>query len=150
MNIRARPDLSEYSIFSLLSIGIIFVFITSCQKEAGEGGTSSIIGVVKAQRYIYNANEEKWEKQGNVYPLQDERVYIIYGDDNIYSDDFRTDAEGRYRFQWLRKGTYTIFAYSEDTLAYPPTGQLFADSVSIEIKKNRTEYSAPELIVVRL
>ena len=131
---------------------ILFIFIiltnNSCKKEEGEGGTSSIIGRVKALDYRYDGAIDSFVLDTTYY-LPGERVYIVYGDDEVYSDDFRTDPNGYYRFQWLRKGKYTIFAYAQDTIENTPTG-VYHVEVSVEIKKNKTEYTAPDIEVVRL
>lgn len=85
---------------------------TGCEKEEGEGGRSSISGRVIEQRVAPASDEVLHE-----YNAQDVRVYIIYGpEDEVYDDDMRTDFQGRYRFQWLRPGTYTIYVYSECNL----------------------------------
>ena len=45
-------------------------------------------------------------------------MYIIYSDDeeSIYDDKFETDWEGRYHFEYLRKGDYTIFTHVDSTV----------------------------------
>ena len=48
------------------------------------------------------------------YYHADEEVYIIYGDeDNYYDDSYETSFDGSFRFENLRKGTYTVFIYSD-------------------------------------
>jgi len=80
----------------------------ACDKTEGEGGTSNIQGVIITQE-INNAGQIK-----NEYPSPDEKVYIIYGEeDNIYNDEVNTHFDGSYSFDFLRKGDYQIFAYSE-------------------------------------
>ena len=45
----------------------------------------------------------------------DEDVFIIYGDnDDIYDDNIKTNYDGTFKFTNLRKGSYTVFAYSKD------------------------------------
>ena len=90
----------------------IIVFISgllSCTKEEGEGGNSTISGKV----YVYNYNVEltnlRWEDYA-----PDIDVFIIYGNDTVYSDNFKTNYDGSYRFRYLQQGTYTVFAYSKD------------------------------------
>jgi hypothetical protein len=73
----------------------------------GEGGTASITGLITVQEFdIY----------GNVfdeYPALDQRVYIVYGDDEVFNDEVRTSFNGKFRFDFLRKGSYTVFVYSD-------------------------------------
>ena len=97
--------MKRFSIFLLL----FAIILSACVKEAGEGGTYTIIGKVFA--YDYNAEMTVLRSQ---YYAPDEDVYIIYGDDSIFSDRTRTNYDGSYRFQYLRPGTYTIFAYSKN------------------------------------
>ena len=45
----------------------------------------------------------------------DEDVYIVYGDeDDIYDDNVKTNFDGTFEFNNLRKGKYKVFAYSKD------------------------------------
>jgi hypothetical protein len=44
-----------------------------------------------------------------------ENVYIIYGSDNgAFDDNTKTSFDGTFKFDNLRKGSYQVFAYSED------------------------------------
>ncbi len=48
-------------------------------------------------------------------PFADEDVYIIYGDeDEIYDDNVKTNFDGTFEFNNLRKGKYKVFAYSKE------------------------------------
>ncbi|HJM15848.1 MAG TPA: hypothetical protein QF851_00175 [Flavobacteriales bacterium] len=85
--------------------------ITSCEKPAGEGGTSEISGNVTYFTTSYNT------QTGNLdtvyYPKASKDVYIIYSDneDDIFDDKTETDWNGNFHFQYLRKGDYTIYTY---------------------------------------
>jgi len=94
---------------SILIIGFLFASASSCLKAPGEGGTSTIVGKV----YAYNYNAELTELRASYY-APDEDVFIIYGSDSIFADDTKTNYDGTYRFQYLRPGTYKIFAYSKN------------------------------------
>ena len=133
-------------LFSLL-ITVVLLFFISCEKKAGEGGTSTIKGRVKVMDYDYNSFTGQWDLKSEYY-APEEDVYIIYGNDDIYNDDFKTDPEGYYRFQWLKKGTYTLFAYSEDTSGTVKAGE-FAVSVQAEITKNNQTFEAPEIVIIK-
>ena len=87
--------------------GITF---SSCKKEAGEGGTSSIQGRI----FAHHLNGlQQWDTS---YYDANTKVYIIYGTDhNTYDDDYTTSYDGSYEFKFLQKGTYRVFAYSADT-----------------------------------
>jgi uncharacterized surface anchored protein len=44
-------------------------------------------------------------------------VFIIYGDEKseVYDDKFETDYNGKYHFEYLRKGDYTLYTYADST-----------------------------------
>jgi hypothetical protein len=48
--------------------------------------------------------------------MANERVYIIYGDNEFAADDVRTDEAGRFSFEGLQKGNYRIYVLSKDPL----------------------------------
>lgn len=80
------------------------------------------------------------------YYGQEERVYIIYGDADFYGNDTRTSYDGTYEFNYLRKGSYTIFAYSDcDTCASGSEAIL----ITTEITKNNSTVELPDLVVKR-
>ncbi len=84
------------------------MFIIGCAKEPGIGGKAEIHGRVLEQHH-----NNSGELRGEPYPRADVRVYISYGDGYTTDDDVRTGPDGRFRFPWLRKGTYRVFATSE-------------------------------------
>jgi hypothetical protein len=48
-------------------------------------------------------------------------VYLIYGtEDQFYDDDVKTSYDGSFVFNYLQKGTYTLFVYQDD--ASQPSG----------------------------
>ena len=91
---------------SYLYLSLLLLSIFSCQKEAGEGGNSSIHGKITVKEY-----SNGWFLGS--YDGAEERVYIIYGDNNIYNDDMRTHFDGSYQFDYLYPGTYTIYTYTD-------------------------------------
>ena len=96
-------------------IGILIIFY-SCEKEAGEGGTSSIEGKITANNIGAEIFYNPLISQNDtlpLYPVPDQDVYIIYGEGSIYDDSFETSWDGTYRFDYLRKGTYNLFTYSD-------------------------------------
>ena len=100
--------MKNFLIICSLAIGF-----SACEKDAGEGGTSVIEGKV----YVVDV----WDNNGvwdTVTPLKldaEKEVYIIYsGDENdVYDDSFDTHWNGEFRFEYLRKGDYTIFTYAD-------------------------------------
>ncbi|MDX2359311.1 MAG: carboxypeptidase-like regulatory domain-containing protein [Crocinitomicaceae bacterium] len=80
-------------------------------------------------------------------PIADERVYIIYGDEDTYSESVRTDADGNYQFKGLTKGDYTVFAFSVNTS--DPNGLLMQVEQAVTITDNKQVVTAPELTIVQ-
>lgn len=102
-------------ISALAVIGMLM--FSSCEKPEGEGGASTIVGKVIVEEY-----DPSFTTLIKTYYAQEERVYIIYGDDITHSDDVRTNFDGTYRFSFLRKGTYHIYAYSKDSTGTSESG----------------------------
>jgi hypothetical protein len=109
------------SVFAIL-------FLNSCSKYEGEGGSATIKGVIR---------EQKYNTLGNIiaeYPIADQDVYIIYGNGNtFYDDDIKTSYDGSFEFRYLKKGSYKIFVY-EDCLTCPSGKKEII--VPVEITKN--------------
>jgi len=119
------------STHKLIPFLITILAISGCSKPAGEGGTGIIYGKVYA--YDYNGSGVLQDE----FYLADEDVFIIYGDDdNYYDDSYKTSFDGSFRFQYLQKGTYTIFVYSDCTSC--PSG-IEAISQTLEITENNQD-----------
>ncbi len=121
----------------MLLAGLMLTFATGCEKEPGEGGRSSISGRIIEQEMSAPLQNEMVRE----YPLVDERVYIIYGDSTkVYDDNMRTDFNGRFKFSYLRKGTYTIFVYTECNVIHDvgcaDDGGVWAVKRTVELGKN--------------
>ena len=112
----------------LFGAAFLILIFTSCSKYEGEGGSATIKGVVV---------EQKYNTLGNIiaeYPVGDQDVYIIYGNDNtFYDDDIKTSYDGSFEFRYLKKGSYKIFVYED--CASCPSGQKEV-IVPIEITNN--------------
>ena len=92
----------------LISVMLVF---SSCEKSAGEGGTSVINGKVTYFTTSYNAQTSMMDT--TYYPKSGKNVYIIYSDneEDIFNDKTETDWNGNFHFQYLRKGDYTLYTY---------------------------------------
>ena len=53
-------------------------------------------------------------------PAADVEVYIVYGEHLSPDDKVMSDYEGNFEFRNLRKGKYTVYTYSRDTLGQNP------------------------------
>jgi len=121
---------------------IAVTFLLSCEKEPGEGGTSTIEGAVII---------EEVDNLGfvvNSYPAPEERVYIIYGDNDIYDNEVRSHYDGRYKFEFLNIGSYKLFAYTEcifDSCSVP----LLPVIEEISVNSNSQIVNAPDLVIQR-
>ena len=129
----------------ILLIAITIVF-AACTKEAGEGGTSVIQGQVYKIHTFQNSITGEID---TLYFQLDagKDIFIIYSDDetDIYNDEFETDYNGRYRFEFLRKGDYTIYTYADSsdvntTYDYP----VFRH---IEIKSNNSTKNVDDFVI---
>lgn len=131
----------------LLFILCLNLLLFSCEKDAGEGGTSAISGKVYKLATFQNSST------GNIDTLyfhEDAKkdVYIIYSnnEDDVYDDSFETNWNGEYRFEYLRKGEYIVFTYADSTDANSiqydyPVFQY------IKIENNNQTYSLPDFII---
>jgi hypothetical protein len=86
-------------LFCFLLFTLAFI---SCEKPPGEGGSASVMGRIWIKDYPTLQE----------YAGYDEYVYIVYGDEVSYGDRVRTTYDGRFKFSYLRKGKYKIYAYS--------------------------------------
>ena len=101
---------------NLLIICAISFGFTACEKQSGEGGTSVIEGQVYKIFTFQNPTTGAWDT--SYFQLDAGRdVFIIYSNDNteLYDDKFDTDYNGKYHFEYLRKGEYTIYTYADST-----------------------------------
>lgn len=113
------------------SLAILF---SACKKIEGEGGSGSIKGVI----YVKNYNTQQTSLL-NEYLGAMEDVYIIYGDeDNIIDDKVEASFDGTFEFNYLRPGTYTVFAYSDSYNASTGTTDDKAVKFTVEVKKKKT------------
>jgi hypothetical protein len=88
--------------------------LISCDKTEGEGGTSVIQGQV--YKIFTFQNPTTGLLDTSYFQLDAGKdVFIIYGQDKdeLYDDKFETDYNGKYHFEYLRKGEYIIYTYSD-------------------------------------
>jgi hypothetical protein len=130
-------------IHNLILITVVIMGLNSCEKEAGIGGTSSITGKVVVRQY--NSNFTTLTEQ---YYATDEDVYIVYGDDPVYGDKTSTNFDGTYRFEYLREGRYTIYAYSEDSVNYPSQHEIPVIQ-EVEITKKNQEVTVSPIVILK-
>ncbi|MCG3164664.1 MAG: hypothetical protein POELPBGB_00423 [Bacteroidia bacterium] len=130
--------MKQLTAYSLLLA--VYVLFSSCEKAEGEGGTSTITGKVYIKEYT---------QSGNLlaeYYAPEERVYIVYGTGNSFDDDTRTSFDGSFKFQYLNKGNYRVFAYSDCDTCQSGTQAVIKD---IEITSNNSVAETGDIIVIR-
>ncbi len=101
---------------NVIIICAIAIGFCSCKKDAGEGGTSVIEGQVYKIHTFQNSTTGEWDT--SYFQLDSGKdIFIIYSDNEgeVYDDKFETDYNGRYHFEYLRKGDYTIYTYADST-----------------------------------
>jgi len=116
---------------SITLLFLAIIALNSCKKIEGQGGSSEIVGNV----YFQDKNTNG-DNVGDIYPAQDEKIYIIYGPDGtLHNDDYDSSFDGSYRFEFLTKGTYQIFAYQECSSCYKVDDPVIK-TVTIDSKKS--------------
>ena len=98
--------MKQYHLFYLLLLSFIF---SSCNRDEGFGGSCSIEG------YVYNVvhHNKNYSFSKDTIPAAEYRVYILAGENGAILDDIRANDKGMYRIDYLRKGTYPVYACSE-------------------------------------
>lgn len=98
---------------------IIALAFASCEKDPGEGGAGTISGNISKEVRVVLTNPAT---ELYTVPAADLEVYIVYGEHVSPDDKVVTDYNGDFEFRNLRKGKYTVYAYSMDTTGQnPPT-----------------------------
>jgi hypothetical protein len=129
---------------SVFFISVLGLFaLSSCEKEEGEGGTSSITGKVVVRQY--NSNFTTLVEQ---YYAPDENVYIVYGDDVVYGDKTSTNYDGTFKFDYLREGNYKVFVYSEDSANYPTQKEIPVIR-EVKITKRNQEVTVNQIVILK-
>ncbi|MCQ2321072.1 MAG: hypothetical protein MJZ91_07055 [Bacteroidales bacterium] len=117
----------KYLKFFIVVMVSVFA-LTACNKGEGEGGTGAVQGLVKLVQHP----DDDLNLNTDTVPAAKTDVFIVYGDDSFYGDDVETGPDGLYRFEYLRPGNYTLFAYS--TL---PTGEKIPVKQSVNVQNGQ-------------
>jgi hypothetical protein len=124
---------------SVIVVAGAMMFLSSCSKDPGEGGTSGIRGKVHAKYY----DDFFTTYLGEGY-AGDKEVFIIYGNSQTYSDKVTTNYDGTFEFNYLRKGMYKVFVYSKDSTLTIPSGE-YPVTAEVEISSNKEMVTIPDL-----
>jgi hypothetical protein len=103
----------------VFALAFFFLLAVSCEKPAGPGGNAGIKGQVVERTYDRGFRVLQYE-----IPAADRDVFIRYGGSRAVSDDRKTSEEGVFEFNYLSKGDYTVFVYSEDSSGTSESGMI--------------------------
>jgi hypothetical protein len=132
-----------FSFSLLVIITVLLSGLSSCKKEAGEGGAATITGKILIQNY----NQVTHATIGQPYAAGKEDVYIIYGDGTTFNDKTETSFDGTFAFRYLRPGTYKVFVYT-DIVPKPVNGADEEAVVStVEITDKKGTYAVPSITI---
>lgn len=115
--------------YKLIFVLLPFLFFSSCINEEGEGGTAVVDGYI--HKVIHPDGTYKLKADTVVGARTN--VFIMYGDKKPYGDKMDTGADGYFRFEYLTKGDYTIFAYNKY-----PDGSEEAVYEKVTVKRGQT------------
>ena len=136
---------------NFLIICAIAIGFMACKEDAGEGGTSVIEGKVYKIHTFQNSSTGAMDTL--YYQLDSGKdVFIIYSDNEIevYDDKFETDYNGRYHFEYLRKGDYTLYTYADSTVDISSTIELkyeYPIFKHIKINSNNSDNSVEDFVI---
>ena len=121
----------------LLLLVLVSFAVISCNTGEGSGGTGAIEGTV----YKVMHPDDNYNLDTDTVLAAKEDVFLVYGTQQFYGDDEETDHTGFYRFDYLRPGTYTVYAYS--SLA---NGERQAVAQTVEVKRGKTT-TVPDIYI---
>jgi len=127
-----RKDFWQVFIFSSLVVLGIVPGLTSCERDEGFGGNSSISGKIVTREYSRDMSTLLQE-----YDDADKNVSIIFGNSSTVGDEVETTPSGDFSFEYLLPGDYEIYCYSDDTSGSNSSGEMVV-SISVSLDKNET------------
>lgn len=80
-------------------------------------------------------------------PIADERIYIIYGEEDFQSESVRTDENGMFQFNGLTRGDYRVYALSVDTASV--VEQMTRSELSVSISEKKQVVNAGKLNIIK-
>lgn len=127
----------------LFSFALAF---TACQKDAGDGGNSSIRGKVTKEIRLILDNPNTVQ---HAVPASDYDIYIQYGNHTSPDDRIQTNYNGEFEFLNLRPGKYTVYCFSKDTNAVAVEWDEDHMPIirNVEITENKQVIEVDELVV---
>jgi len=80
-------------------------------------------------------------------PIADERVYLIFGEEDFYGESVRTDENGNFQFTGLTRGDYRVYALSVDTTSTVET--MVRSELSASITEKKQVVDAGQLNIIK-
>jgi len=80
-------------------------------------------------------------------PIADERVYLIFGEEDFYGESVRTDENGQFQFKGLTRGDYRVYALSVDTLS--AMEGMVRSEVAVSITEKKQVVDAGKLSIIK-
>lgn len=125
------------SLMLLLLFPVMLVFFSSCSKEEGNFGNTTLKGKVFKQEL--GAGDVVIRE----FYSPEERVYLTYGDNDVYDDWVRTGFDGQFKFENLTSGEYQLYAYEDCDSCASGVSPVFMDVII----DGEDELVVPDLII---
>jgi hypothetical protein len=115
----------------------------SCKKQPGEGGFASIEGKVFLKNY-----DPSYTILTAEYYMPGETVYIIYGDGTEIGNTVKTSYDGSFKFNYLRKGKYKVYALGDDTTK-PYLSVPKQELIEINITERKQKVKLDDIVIFK-
>ena len=120
----------------LIPLFILLLALGSCTNEEGLGGSSAIEGYVYSV-YVYD------DLKKDTFPACMEDVQILFSD-STELDRAKTGPTGKYKFEYLREGKYTLCTYTK----MPANNYNKPVMISMKVSGNEHTYKADTLYIM--
>lgn len=116
------------------------MLVISCSKEPGFGGLSTISGKVWATDIT--PNSQIIQDEGYTANI---KVVIAVENSGMILDEVRTDLNGSYKFEELRKGVYQIWTFTDCDSCRNNEAPIIQ---RVEIKQRKEEIALPDFKII--
>jgi hypothetical protein len=110
-------------------------------------GTAKIKGRIMVVNYKNTPTFPKTDTKDTTL-AQEQEVYIIYNNEDFYSDRIRTQEDGTYVFPNLLIGSYTVYVYSENI--YTNSTNKLVKKLEVEITEKGQVLTLNDIIIDKL
>lgn len=120
----------QKSIQILLIVSSLLLF-NNCKKTPGQGGNAQIKGTYWVRNY-----DPFFTIVTGRYPAINHTIYLFFGDETSPGTSVKTNENGQFEFNYLRKGKYRVVAYSKQ---YQGTSTSIPSEFAVESIVNLTK-----------